>query len=279
MRNAMQLKAKIRNISREKRISAQVILQNYMMERLLERVSNSPYKSSFILKGGMLISAMIGLESRTTMDIDATIRNHPLTVENIQRIFNEILTLDINDGVSFRLKWINEIRENDIYSGFRISMDCFYDTLAVPIKVDLTSGDRITPHVIEYKYKLLMEERWISIYSYNLETILAEKIETVLFRGVLNTRSKDFYDIYKLSKLRGISINYSLCKKALIATMERRESIDILSNSENILDFIRRDRFIRERWAKYQREFNYVNEISFTEVMNEIKKVIFELIK
>ena len=120
MRNAMQLKAKIRNISREKRISAQVILQNYMMERLLERVSNSPYKSSFILKGGMLISAMIGLEIRTTMDIDATIRNHPLSVENIQRIFNEILALDINDGVSFRLKWINEIRENDIYSGFRM---------------------------------------------------------------------------------------------------------------------------------------------------------------
>lgn len=279
MRNAMQLKAKIRNISREKRISAQVILQNYMMERLLERVSNSPYKASFILKGGMLISAMIGLESRTTMDIDATIRNHPLTVENIQRIFNEILALDINDGVSFRLKWINEIRENDRYSGFRISMDCFYDTLTVPIKVDLTSGDRITPHAIEYKYKLLMEEKWISIYSYNLETILAEKIETVLFRGILNTRSKDFYDIYKLSKLRGIGIDYSLCKKALIATMERRESIDILSNSENILDFIRKDRLIRERWAKYQREFNYVNEISFAEVMNEIKKVVFELIK
>ena len=279
MINAMQLKAKIRNISREKRISAQIILQNYMMERLLERISNSPYKSSFVLKGGMLISAMIGLESRTTMDIDATIRNHPLTVENIQRIFNDILILDINDGISFRLKWINEIRENDIYSGFRISMDCFYDTLTVPIKVDLTSGDRITPHAIEYKYKLLMEERWISIYSYNLETILAEKIETILFRGVLNTRSKDFYDIYKLSKLRGIGIDYSLCKKALIATMERRESIDILSNSENILDFIRKDRLIRERWVKYQREFNYVNEISFTEVMNEIKKVIFGLIK
>lgn len=275
----MQLKAKIRNISREKRISAQIILQNYMMERLLERISNSPYKSSFILKGGMLISAMIGLESRTTMDIDATIRNYPLTEKNIQRIFNEILALDINDGVSFKLKWINEIRENDIYSGFRISMDCFYDTLTVPIKVDLTSGDMITPHAIEYKYKLLMEERWISIYSYNLETILAEKIETVLFRGVLNTRSRDFYDIYKLSKLRGIGIDYSLCKKALIATMERRESIDILSNSENILDFIRRDRFIRERWTKYQKEFNYVNEISFAEVMDEIKKVIFELIK
>jgi len=275
----MQLKAKIRNISREKRISAQIILQNYMMERLLERISNSPYKSSFILKGGMLISAMIGLESRTTMDIDATIRNYPLTEKNIQRIFNEILALDINDGVSFKLKWINEIRENDIYSGFRISMDCFYDTLTVPIKVDLTSGDMITPHAIEYKYKLLMEERWISIYSYNLETILAEKIETVLFRGVLNTRSKDFYDIYKLSKLRGIGIDYSLCKKALIATMERRKSIDILSNSENILDFIRRDRFIRERWTKYQKEFNYVNEISFAEVMDEIKKVIFELIK
>jgi len=275
----MQLKAKIRNISREKRISAQIILQNYMMERLLERISNSPYKSSFILKGGMLISAMIGLESRTTMDIDATIRNYPLTEKNIQRIFNEILALDINDGVSFKLKWINEIRENDIYSGFRISMDCFYDTLTVPIKVDLTSGDMITPHAIEYKYKLLMEERWISIYSYNLETILAEKIETVLFRGVLNTRSRDFYDIYKLSKLRGIGIDYSLCKKALIATMERRESIDILSNSENILDFIRRDRFIRERWVKYQKEFNYVNEISFAEVMDEIKKVIFELIK
>ena len=275
----MQLKAKIRNISREKRISAQVILQNYMMERLLERVSNSPYRSSFILKGGMLISAMIGLESRTTMDIDATIRNYPLTEKNIQRIFNEILALDINDGVSFKLKRINEIRENDIYSGFRISMDCFYDTLTVPIKVDLTSGDMITPHAIEYKYKLLMEERWISIYSYNLETILAEKIETVLFRGVLNTRSRDFYDIYKLSKLRGIGIDYSLCKKALIATMERRKSIDILSNSENILDFIRRDRFIRERWTKYQKEFNYVNEISFAEVMDEIKKVIFELIK
>ncbi len=279
MRNAMQLKAKIRNISREKRISAQVVLQNYMMERLLERVSNSLYKSSFILKGGMLISAMIGLESRTTMDIDVTIRNHPLTVENIQRIFNEILALDINDGVSFRLKWINEIRENDIYSGFRLSMDCFYDTLTVPIKVDLTSGDRITPHAIEYKYKLLMEERWISIYSYNLETILAEKIETVLFRGILNTRSKDFYDIYKLSKLRGIGIDYSLCKKALIATMERRESIDILSNSENIVDVLRRERVVRDRWAKYQREFNYVNEISFAEVMDEIKKVIFELIK
>jgi hypothetical protein len=124
-----------------------------------------------------------------------------------------------------------------------------------------------------------MEERWISIYSYNLETILAEKIETVLFRGILNTRSRDFYDIYKLSKLRGIDIDYSLCKKALIATTERRGSINLLSNSENIVDFIRRDRFIQERWAKYQREFNYVNEISFTEVMDEIEKVIFELIK
>jgi len=124
-----------------------------------------------------------------------------------------------------------------------------------------------------------MEERWISIYSYNLETILAEKIETVLFRGILNTRSRDFYDIYKLSKLRGIDIDYSLCKKALIATMERRESINLLSNSENIVDFIRRDRFIQERWAKYQREFNYVNKISFAEVMDEIEKVIFELIK
>jgi len=158
-------------------------------------------------------------------------------------------------------------------------MDCFYDTLTVPIKVDLISGDRITPDAIEYKYKLLMEERWISIYSYNLETILAEKIETVLFRGILNTRSRDFYDIYKLSKLRGIDIDYSLCKKALIATMERRESINLLSNSENIVDFIRRDRFIQERWAKYQREFNYVNKISFAEVMDEIEKVIFELIK
>ena len=218
MKNAMQLKAYVKNIAKEKDISAQLVLQNYMLERYLERVSLSEYRDKYIIKGGFLIASLVGLESRATMDLDATIKGYPVNEDSIRSMVESIISVPVDDGISFQIKDIGLIREDDEYGGIRVSLNANYEKMAVPLKLDITTGDKITPGEIEYSYKLMMEERSISILSYNLSTILAEKLETVVSRGDQNTRPRDYYDIFILSKLQDKNIEIDTLRDALIAT-------------------------------------------------------------
>lgn len=198
MKNPMQLKAIVKNIAKEKNISAALVLQNYMLERFLERVSLSRYRENYIIKGGFLIASMVGLNSRATMDMDATIKGYPVDENTIQKMIEEIISIPVDDSILFRLKSIKEIREGDEYTGYRVALSADYEKMAVPLKLDITTGDKITPSEIEFSYKLMMEERSISVLAYNLSTILAEKLETIISRGDQNTRPRDYYDVFIL---------------------------------------------------------------------------------
>lgn len=238
-KNPMQLKAFIKKKAAEKNISAQLVMQNYMLERLLERISLSKYKHNFILKGGFLISAIVGLDTRATMDLDTTIKGFTLTHESIRKIFEEICAVEVADDVQFELVDISDIREGDDYPGIRIALKAIYPPISVPLTVDVTTGDVITPREIEYTFSLLFDDRTISIFAYNLETVLAEKIETVLSRSIANTRPRDFYDIHILYSLRGAECNEKTLLQALKRTADKRGSHKILEQYQDIINEIR----------------------------------------
>lgn len=266
----MQLKAVMKNIAKDKHISAQLVMQNFMMERLLERISVSQYKNIFILKGGFLIAAMVGLDTRATMDIDATIKGWPVSEESLKKMFFDICKIDLQDDVTFEFKKIGEIREGDEYSGYRISLSANYAPMAVPLKLDITTGDKITPREIEYSFKLLLEDREISLLAYNLETIMAEKLETVVSRGDQNTRPRDYYDIYILLKLQYKNINVDLLKRALEATSKKRGSTEVLYNYVNIIDTVKNSDVMINRWKIYQKDFEYASNVSFDDVCDSV---------
>lgn len=274
MINTMQLKAIIKNLAREKHISAQLVLQNFMLERLLERVSVSKYKDKFILKGGFLIAAMVGLDTRATMDMDATIKGFPVNEETIKSMFNDICEISINDEINFVFRNIEQIREGDEYTGYRVYLTANLPPMAVPLKLDITTGDKITPKEIVYNFKLLFEDRSISVLAYNLETVLAEKIETVISRGDQSTRPRDYYDIFILSKLQSNNIDPAQLKEALFSTAEKRNSLHILKNYKNIIDTVLNNEIMNSRWANYQRDFEYASDISFKDTCNEIIKIL-----
>ena len=192
MKNVMQLKALIKNMANSKHISAQIILQNFMLERLLERISVSSYCKSFILKGGFLIAAMVGLDTRATMDMDATLKGIPVNPDTIMKMFEEICAIKLEDDVTFAIKRIDEIRESDEYTGFRLTLMALYPPMTVTLKIDITTGDKITPREVIYKFQLMFEQRSIKVLAYNLETVLAEKLETIVSRGDQNTRPRDY---------------------------------------------------------------------------------------
>ena len=277
-KNPMQLKAFIKKMSAEKNISPQLVMQNYMLERLLERISLSKYKNNFILKGGFLISVVVGLQTRSTMDLDTTITGFTLTNENIKEIFSEICAINIDDNVSFAIGEVSDIREADDYPGSRLHLKANYFPISVPLTVDITTGDIITPKEIEFTFPLLFDNRSISILAYNLETVLAEKIETVLSRSIANTRIRDFYDIYILYSLRNQEINYDTLKKAIQKTTEKRGSTHILRAYEEIIFEIRNNKQLQKFWNNYQKKFNYAKEISFDDIcdntLNLLKKLM-----
>ena len=270
MTNAMQLKALIKNLAKEKCISAQLVLQNYMLERFLERISLSSYRDNYIIKGGFLIASMVGLDTRATMDMDATIKGYPVKEDSIRKMIEEILGIPIEDGITFRLQNIHEIREDDEYSGYRASLIAEYGRMAVSLKLDITSGDKITPREIEYSYKLMWENRSISILAYNLSTILAEKLETILSRADQNTRPRDYYDVYILTKLQGENIDDKTLSLALSATAEKRGSAHLLSQFRDILSTVKSSSIMKIRWENYQKDFDYAKGIEFEECCNAI---------
>lgn len=274
MKNAMQLKAILKNLAKEKNISAQLVLQNYMLERLLERISVSSYHDSFILKGGFLIAAMVGLDTRTTMDMDATIKGYPVNEKTIQKMFEEICSIKLNDDVVFSFRSIGEIREGDEYTGYRVSLTAEFPPMAVPLKLDITTGDKITPKEIEYNFKLLLEERCISILAYNLETILAEKLETVISRSDQNTRPRDYYDIYILMKLQSQNIDISSLSTALKATAQKRGTQEIIKNYIQRMDMVKTSEFMKAQWLTYQSEYEYAAEIPFAETCNTVIEIM-----
>lgn len=264
-RNSMHLKSLIKKMASEKNLSAQLVMQNYMLERLLERISLSKFKENFILKGGFLIAAIVGLDSRATMDLDTTIKGIKLTLESIGNIFEYICKIEMEDNVTFSLNRTTYIRELDEYPGIRVSLTANYSPLKVPITVDITTGDKITPHEIEYDYQLMFDERSISIMAYNLETILSEKLETVLSRNIANTRPRDFYDIYILSTLHGSLYDPMILRSALEETAKKRGSLSVLPQYSGIIDNLRKDPGMLNFWTNYQRTFDYAKDISFDE--------------
>jgi predicted nucleotidyltransferase component of viral defense system len=271
VKNAMQLKALIKNIAEEKGIMPQALLQNYMLERLLERISVSSYQNKFILKGGMLIAAMVGLDSRTTMDMDATLQGMPLTEETVREALTHILSHNLGDDVVFSLNRIELIRENDVYGGYRASISATFDTINVMLKIDLTTGDKITPKEISYRFKLMFENRCINILAYNLETVLSEKYETILRRSVMNTRMRDFYDVYILMNFQVQNINDKFLINAIETTFSVRESTKLIEEANSIIDLLAEDATMQSGWLLYQRNFPYATDIPWVDIISTLR--------
>lgn len=270
IKTSRQLKDKVRNMARGDSAKAQLLIRNYGMERFLERVSLSEHRDNFILKGGMLVSALVGLENRATMDIDTSIRNMPLDTIAAKAMVEEIIAVPVDDNIRFEINDFGTIMDDAEYSGVRISLNAFLDATRIPLKIDISTGDAITPAAVNYQYKLMFEERYITLWAYNLETVLAEKIETVLSRSVLNTRLRDFYDLYVLQDT-GLEIDKATLAAALTATARKRGSEQALALYERTLDEIRISPLMREQWERYQGKNNYAAGIFWDDVISDIR--------
>ena len=272
--SSKQLKDLIRNLSKEVGIEAHVLIRKYMMERFLERVSSSKYNGSFILKGGMLVAAFVGVEARATMDIDTTIKGIPVTIVDMERTITEISNIDLGDNVKFRIKKVSEIMDEAEYSGIRFSMDAVLDGAVIPLKIDISTGDVITPREIAYSYKLMFEDRTIPIMTYPIETVLAEKLETVISRSITNTRMRDFYDIHLL--LKSQKINGNMLALAVERTAKKRGSLGFLENAESVLQEVESNIEMKKLWNIYQEKFKYAAEYIWDEIMLSVRELSLE---
>lgn len=253
------------------------ILQRYMFERVLERISVSKYQDNFILKGGLLLSAMFGIGNRMTKDMDATITGIDVSKDKMLKVLNEILSINLKDGVKFDIVDITDIREDDEYGGNKYHIVGKLQSLKVNLEIDISTGDKVTPRELKYKYPLIFEDRTIMISSYNIETILAEKIETVLRRGVFNSRMKDFYDIYYfLTKLRK-EIDINVLKEAMDNTFTKRDSFEYLNDYEQIIDSIICNERIEKLWNIYSNKYKYASGIDINEILNLLKGILNEV--
>jgi len=270
--NAMSLKAQIRNMAKENNVPAQVLLQNFMFERFLERLSQSRHKDKFIIKGGVLIAAMVGLDVRSTMDLDATIRGISLSEDVIFEVLEEIAAIVLGDDVSFQVGPAYRIRSDDVYGGYRVPVIAQYEMIEVPLSIDITTGDAITPSPIPFSLGTMLEEdKYISLWAYNVETILAEKIETILRRNVFNTRARDFYDVYILSRKGAVSD--MLLQEAIAATAKHRGTTSQIEDREHIIKIIEADDTLQSMWRKYQQQFAYANEVEYEDTILALKKL------
>ena len=275
--NANSFKAKIKNISKDKGIPAQQVQQHYLIEQVLKLISTSSYRDSFIVKGGYLIGQMIGLDKRTTMDLDVTLKGTEMSKENLIHIFEEILCSK-TDGFSFSVDKLEPIRQDDEYGGFSLKLNATFDTLKEVVFIDITTGDKITPREITYSMSSIFTNESIKIWTYNLETVLAEKLETIISRGLASTRPRDRYDLFTLYKLRKEEINLEVLKNALENTAEKRKSKDTIYNWEEQVRGIEISDYQKELWIRYQRQFKYAKDISFdnsVQIIREIMQQIF----
>ena len=273
IKTARQLKDLIRNLSREKSADAQLLMRNYMMERFLERISLSEYRDKFILKGGMLVAAMVGLDARSTMDLDATVKGANVNVEDIENLISAIVSVPIDDGVKFQLKSISEIMDEAEYPGIRVSMTTTFDGVVTPLKIDISTGDAITPREVRYSFKLMLEDRSIDIWAYNLETVLAEKLETIITRTTTNTRMRDFYDIYILDQLHGNTLNRQTLYDALLATAKKRGTERHLAEAVDVLNEVESSPVMQKLWESYRRKFSYAADLEWSIIMRAVRSL------
>lgn len=259
---AMSMKEKIKNYAKKNNIAAQVVLQNYMFERLLERLSLSDYSEKFVVKGGMLIAAIVGLDTRSTMDLDTTLRNLPLTEAKITMALTDICNMNLEDDVTFEIKSIAPIRKDDIYGGYCARIDAKYETILTPLSIDISTGDIITPAAVKYEFGSIFDDDVkISLWGYNIETVLAEKVETILSRGVFNTRPRDFYDVYILGTTQ--RYDKEVFREALKATAIHRGSEAKICDTDAILSNISNDNNLKQMWNKYQKKFVYAEGVAY----------------
>lgn len=273
---AMGLKAKIRNIAKLKNIPAQVILQNYMFERFLVRLSQSAYKDKFVLKGGMLIAALVGIDNRATMDLDTTLKNLPLTPEAIEKAMKEIFAIDLSDDITFALKGISPIREDDIYGGYRVSLKAMYETIVTPMTIDVSTGDVITPNAVKFDFTGIFDDKLIfELWAYNIETVLAEKVETILRRSVFNTRPRDFYDAYILITTQ--NFDNVVFADALEKTIEHRGTRNQINDFDSTMAVIAESADLQRMWSNYLSQFSYAKDISFEDTCDAIKELFSKI--
>ena len=269
IKNAQSLMDKSKNLAIKYNITPNEVLQNYMFERILERLSVSQYKNNFILKGGLLLSSIMGISTRTTMDMDTSVKGINLTDTELYKILKEILDINIGDNVKFQIINSTPIREEDDYGGLKYNIVAIFDNFRVNLSIDIATGDTITPKEIEYNYKMLFEDRKLQIMTYNIESIIAEKFQTVVSRGILNSRMKDYYDLYYLITYKKFSKEN--LKQAITKTFEKRNTN--LKEIENTLSKIKESSFIKELWENYSKKHRYTENIKFEEIINTIYKI------
>ena len=271
IKTAKQLKDLIRNLSKKKSADAQILMRNYMMERFLERISLSKYRDKFILKGGMLVAAMVGLDARSTMDLDATVKGINVNVNDVADLIAGIVSVPIDDGVTFQVNKVSEIMDEAEYPGIRVSMTTVFDGVVTPLKIDISTGDAITPREVRYSFKLMLEDRSIDIWAYNLETVLAEKLETIITRATTNTRMRDFYDIYILEQLHGNTLNAQILHDALLATARKRETESHLTEAKEVFAEVEDSPVMQQLWTAYRKKFSYAADLEWNIVMKAVR--------
>ncbi len=275
--NATQLKGWIKNKSKETGAPANALLQSYMLERFLERVSLSTYRDNMILKGGFLIAAMVGVDKRSTMDMDTTIKGVPVTRETIENMLNEITSIDAGDDVTFEMRDIKNIHDISEYDDFRVSLTAIFQKVRIDMKIDITTWDSIIPREIEYNYRLMFEDRTIPVMAYSVYTILAEKIETILVRSVANTRGRDYYDVYLLLRTGKDTLSREELLRAVYVKVEERGSVPALKNREKILRDISDSLDIAKIWDSYMKRYPYAKGIAMTDILSLIAWVFEDI--
>ena len=273
MKSATAVKAKIKNKAGGSSDKSQIMLRIYLMERLLERVSLSRYRDNFVLKGGLLVSSLVGVDMRSTMDIDTTVKSLPLNKSAIQKILEEIMAIGLEDGVLFRITKVQDIMEGHEYEGLRFMIDCTMDKLKQTIKMDISTGDEITPKAIAHELPLIIEDRTIELWAYNLETLLAEKLETIMVRAEANTRMRDFYDIHVLLEQDAVPIDRDTMKAAFYATCNKRGSIELIGTIDDVINKIADDETMRQLWNNYRKTNYYVGALEWEEVIGSARKL------
>ena len=269
--NSMQLKDKLKNISKEKKVDFNTLLRLYMYDRFIERLSVSKYKDNFILKGGFYLSTLFGVENRTTMDIDTAFRNANFNEEIIVKMIKEIISIEIDDNAKISYLGISPIRDEDEYGGFRVDIQIEIDNIKEKFHIDIATGDPITPKEINYKYKPILGDRYVKLWAYNIETVLAEKIETILSRVELNGRMRDFYDIYLIYTKDWDNVNLEDFVKAIDKTFEKR---NYTGNIEEAIAILKDSEIIKNRWDSYKKKYEYANDIDYDEIMQCIEEIV-----
>ena len=278
MISSESLKGKVKNITKSKSLSSQEVLQMFFFERFLERLSNSKYKFNFVIKGGLLISSMIGIDNRTTMDMDTTVKGIPLKEDAIKNIILEISGIEVGDGIQFEVTDITHIREEDEYENFRVHLTAIFGKIRNAMKIDITTGDVITPKEIEYVYPCMFREEGLKVLAYPIETILAEKYESVIKRNISTTRMRDFYDLYSLYHLRKEEIDFDVLKQAILSTARKRDSISFIREANEIIIDIKEDSYLKELWEVYLKDNPYIKELNFFDTV-EVVKIIAEKVE